>query len=381
MTNQEKADALFRNNKVMLAPMVRASSTPLRTLSLEYGADLVYSEEIIDRSITTCDRLENEKLGTVDYIRKASYLSVKQRRRMAECDTSIILRIAREEKGKFIYQMGTGNSQFALNSALHVIRDIDGLDINMGCPRSFSVDGGMGSALLSDLPQACDIIKTLARNLDKPVSAKIRLLKTPHETLHFCQSLEKAGVNAIAIHARFVGDDTALVPAKSDHWTPIVEDLQSKIPIILNGDLYTKQDIKEMKAKTGATSVMLARPALYNPSIFSDEPILDRTKVIQEYIRHALKWETNYKNIKYVICEMMNSRRHIQHRVKQFPQMFPAGQTIAKNCACYSMKDICRLWDVSNQTFTSQTLSDDYVYSDDYFLNRDDFLQKKKQWK
>ena len=33
---------------VGLGPMVRASTTPLRTLALKYGADFVYTEELIE---------------------------------------------------------------------------------------------------------------------------------------------------------------------------------------------------------------------------------------------------------------------------------------------------------------------------------------------
>ena len=42
--------------KVILAPMVRAGTLPLRLLSLEHGADIVYGEEIIDRKIAKCRR-------------------------------------------------------------------------------------------------------------------------------------------------------------------------------------------------------------------------------------------------------------------------------------------------------------------------------------
>lgn len=36
------------DNKIILAPMVRVGTLPMRLLALEYGADIVYSEELID---------------------------------------------------------------------------------------------------------------------------------------------------------------------------------------------------------------------------------------------------------------------------------------------------------------------------------------------
>lgn len=39
---------LSYENKVILAPMVRIGTLPMRLLALRYGADIVYSEELID---------------------------------------------------------------------------------------------------------------------------------------------------------------------------------------------------------------------------------------------------------------------------------------------------------------------------------------------
>jgi tRNA-dihydrouridine synthase 2 len=41
--------AKFYGGKNILAPMVRVCTMPTRMLAAEYGADIVYSEEIIDR--------------------------------------------------------------------------------------------------------------------------------------------------------------------------------------------------------------------------------------------------------------------------------------------------------------------------------------------
>lgn len=48
-------------NRVILAPMVRVCTLPMRLLALEYGADLVYSEELIDWKLLNTKRVENSK--------------------------------------------------------------------------------------------------------------------------------------------------------------------------------------------------------------------------------------------------------------------------------------------------------------------------------
>ena len=55
---------------MILAPMVKIGTTPTRLLALDYGADIVYTEEIIDWRILRCNRIVNPILKTVDYVDK-----------------------------------------------------------------------------------------------------------------------------------------------------------------------------------------------------------------------------------------------------------------------------------------------------------------------
>ncbi len=41
----------FFTNKLVLAPMVRIGTLPARLLALRYGADIVYTEELIDHRV------------------------------------------------------------------------------------------------------------------------------------------------------------------------------------------------------------------------------------------------------------------------------------------------------------------------------------------
>lgn len=50
---------LHKPRKNVFAPMVRVSLLPMRLLALEYGADLVYSPEIIDKRFVRSIRVEN----------------------------------------------------------------------------------------------------------------------------------------------------------------------------------------------------------------------------------------------------------------------------------------------------------------------------------
>lgn len=336
------------------------------------------------------------------------------------------------EKNKLIYQIGTGEATLALEAATKVINDVNGMDVNMGCPKKFSTSGGMGSALLSDVKRACDIISTLRRNLSKPVSAKIRLLDPddPRPTLDFVRALIQAGANAITIHGRVVGDESHTMA----RWSTLVEVVRQlkqteSVPIIVNGDLYTREDIREMKRRTGCDGVMLARPALYNISLFQkgeeeggpppneqkediplpqfqttnhkgyygyNSPLLhSRTKIVQEYVAHCVRYRAHSKNAKYVVCEMMTSRRAPTNRTPFFNMGFEGGQTIQSVCQVRSLDDLVKVWDVKwNIPLPGATTTDDVMhnstinkdaetpgdlhnYDDRYFLDPDRFRKER----
>lgn len=392
----ERARQLYQGEG--LAPMVRASTTPLRVLALKYGADFVYSEELIDRAITNSNRVINTELGTIDYIKNIGEMSAKRKRKMSRNGTPlaapVLLRIdPKIESSKFVCQLGTGEAGLALQAALHVHADVDAIDINMGCPKKISVSGVMGSALLSDPDRACDIIKTLRRNLSVPVSAKVRLLKDTNATLDFCQALIGAGAQAIAVHARRVGDE-AIHPANWETLREVVTTLKSKhpdLPVLVNGDFYTRDEWTGIQKETGANGVLLARPALYNASIFVkptateyngsygyDSPLLlPRTTVVQDYLREALRYGVHYKNAKYVVCEMISNRRTPTPRIQFMPLGLTNARTIGNVCNCQSVEEVCKLWNVncdqtSNQNLrpvSQHQLTGEHVYEDAYFLN------------
>ena len=175
-------------NKMILAPMVKVGTLPMRLLALEYGADIVYTEEIIDKRILASDRMENVALGTIDYIDKR--------------DNSLVFRTCEKEKDKLVIQIGTSDPARAAAVGRKVERDVSGLDVNMGCPKSFSLKGGMGAALLSHPEKVRNILTKLVESLTIPVTAKIRLLPDIQDTLHLVEVIQDTGVAALAVHGR-----------------------------------------------------------------------------------------------------------------------------------------------------------------------------------
>ncbi|KAJ3680346.1 hypothetical protein LUZ60_016624 [Juncus effusus] len=276
------------NNKLILAPMVRVGTLPFRMLVAEYGADITYGEEIIDHKLLKCDRLVNDSLGTTDFVERGT--------------DSVVFRTCPLERERVVFQMGTSDPIRALKAAELVCKDVSAIDINMGCPKQFSLSGGMGAALLSKPELIHDILTTLKRNLDTTITCKIRLLNSPKDTVELARKIEKTGVNALAVHGRKV-KDRPRDPAKWEEIKDVVSALS--IPVIANGDIFEYDDFNRIQNFTGASSSMVARGALWNASIFSPKGKSSWEDIKKQYIRKSILWDNDLKSTKQTLKEMI----------------------------------------------------------------------------
>lgn len=90
------------------------------------------------------NRTRAAKLGTIDYLDKSKRIVFQRHQLESPC----------------VLQIGTCSAELALQCALLAYQDYDALDVNMGCPKHFSVHSGMGAALLREperIKQVCDM--------------------------------------------------------------------------------------------------------------------------------------------------------------------------------------------------------------------------------
>lgn len=263
------------------------------------GADICYVEEIIDKKVIASKRVENRmhhflpemltnagELGCVDFISK---------------DNTLTFRTNSLDHPN-VFQIGTADPVLALQAAQAVINDVDGIDINMGCPKHFSISGGMGAALLSKPQLVKEILTNLVRNLNKPVTCKIRLLERTEDTLDLVRLIGSTGVSALAVHCRTI-PERPRDPAHWDRLSIIRSALSPAIPLIANGDVFQYGDFDRLRREAGVSSVMVARAAMWNPSVpFRAAGALPLDEVISRYIRIAVDTDAVYQNTK-VRCE------------------------------------------------------------------------------
>uniref|UniRef100_A0A3P8T106 Dihydrouridine synthase 2 n=1 Tax=Amphiprion percula TaxID=161767 RepID=A0A3P8T106_AMPPE len=287
-----------------LAPMVRVGTLPMRLLALDYGADVVYCEELIDIKMVQCQRVVNEVLETVDFVAP---------------DDRVMFRTCKREKDRVVFQMGTADPDRALAVARLVEKDVAAIDVNMGCPKEYSTKGGMGAALLSDPDKI------------EAVSSSMML----EETISLVQRIEKTGVTAIAVHGRFK-EERPRHPVHCDYIQAVAQAVS--IPIIANGgslDLVkTNSDIEEFRKATGTSSVMLARAAMWNASVFTSQGPLPVEKVMEEYLKYAIRYDNNAFNTKYCLCQMLRDKVE-----SPLGKQVQAAQTNADISEAYGLQD------------------------------------------
>lgn len=115
--------------------------------------------------------------------------------------------------------------------------------------------------------------------------------------------------------------DKSHSPARWGSLKALVDGLT--VPIIANGDLYTRQHVEELRASVGdpGLAVMLARPALHNPSVFrtlnerggGSHELAPLDEAMREYLRLCLRFENHVTNTKTTLMEMMSRKRHPDH--------------------------------------------------------------------
>ncbi|UMM15257.1 hypothetical protein L5515_002756 [Caenorhabditis briggsae] len=333
--------------KKILAPMVRAGRTPLRLLCLKYGADLVYTEEIVDKKLIEATRVVNEALGTIDY----------------RNGDDIILRLAPEEKGKCILQIGTNSGEKAAKIAEIVGDDVAGIDVNMGCPKPFSIHCGMGAALLTQTEKIVGILTALKAAAKVPVTCKIRVLDNPEDTLKLVREIEKCGVVALGVHGRR-RDERQPDRCRYEEIREVVKTIQS-IPIIANGfsgEIERYEDIEKWRDAAGTSSIMIARKALSTPSIFRPEGVLDKYKDIENFLEFACQYDECYTMTKYVVQRILGGDQEHDPRGKALV----AAGSVLQICKAFRMEDCYNKWRDDRKRKQSKKrarVDDDGVYN------------------
>ena len=234
-----------------------------------------------------------------------------------------LLKMLPEEQPLAIQLFGKEPEELA--RAAKIVQDFGAaiIDVNMGCPVPKIVNNGEGSAILKNPELVYEILARIKDRIHIPVTVKIRSGWDDNwiNAVEVAQKAEKAGVAAIAVHAR---TRAQFYQGQAD-WNIIKQVvLNTKIPIIGNGDINSPEKAEEMLAVTGCKAVMIGRGAEGNPWIFKQISQLlrgEKIEVISLEERFAMLLEHLQLLVEHkgAIIAVKEMRRHALSYVKGLP--------------------------------------------------------------
>ncbi len=291
-------------NAVLLAPMEDVTEMPFRIICKEFGADVVYSEFISSEALYRKVEKSLRKIKFSDFERPIGIQI------FGANDEPMV------ESAKLVEQYGP-----------------DILDINFGCWVKNVVRNNAGAAMLKEPQRMQELTSLVVKSVNLPVTVKTRL-GWNNASIVICdvaRRLEDVGISALTIHCRTREEAHKGVADWS--WIAKVK-LVVSIPVILNGDVKSAEDVRRAFEETGCDGVMIGRAAIGNPFIFREAKLLLETGEIlppptlkdriEVCIKH-LKMNVEYKGERRGIIEF---RKFYNGYLKGIPNIAPVRSKV-----------------------------------------------------
>ena len=265
---------------LLLAPMEDISNLAFRKLCKELGADVVYTEFVNSNGLIRNNLKTQKKLQITD-----------------------------EERPVGIQIYGEAIEPMKKSAKISEMENPDIIDINAGCWVKKVANRGAGAGLLKDPPYMQMMVEEIVKQVSVPVTVKTRIGWDEDSILilDVAKRMEDAGAQALTVHCR---------TRKQGHsgeadwsWIPRIKNVVN-IPLVLNGGIFTAEDVKQAFDETGADAVMIARGAINHPWIFKEAKELLFDGKISTVITPELRITTALKHLKYEL-EIKEVRRAV----------------------------------------------------------------------
>ena len=269
---------------ILLAPMEDVTDISFRLVCRELGADVVYTEFVNSEGLIRSNERTHNKLKIIE-----------------------------EERPVGIQIYGSSIESMVGAAKIAEAENPDMIDINAGCWVKNVVGNGAGSALLKDVPFLQELVKEVVNSVSLPVTVKTRLGWDNNSIyiIDVAKRLEDVGVKALTVHCR-----TRSMGHKGDadwSWIRKVKEAVS-IPVILNGNVMSADDVVRAFNETDADGVMIARGAIGNPWIFLEAKELLRKGFISTKVDAEMKINTCLRHLELAIGVKGERRAVLEHR-------------------------------------------------------------------
>lgn len=270
-------------NNILLAPMAGFTEVGFRSLAYKFGVGLAFTEMVSVKALY----YNNEK-------------------------TKELLITEQNEKPIAVQIFGHEPDVFEKVIKSGILDKFDVIDINMGCPAPKIVNNGDGAALMKNLPLAKQIISSVVKSTNKPVTVKFRagFDENNKNAIEFAKMCEEAGASAITIHGRTREQYYSGINDKE-----IIKNCVKavKIPVFANGDVTDLKSAQELLNYTKAAGIMVGRGSLGNLELLGELTETEAKLSKFEQIDYISKTLLKHYSEKFVLNQI---RAHLVHFVK-----------------------------------------------------------------
>jgi len=283
------------DDPVILAPMSGVTDMPFRRLVKRSGAGLVVSEMIASQAMI---RESRQSLLMAQSTPEEFPMAVQ----LAGCEPTVMAEAAKlnEDRGAAL------------------------IDINFGCPVKKVVNGHAGSSLMRDEVHAAKILEATVKAVSLPVTLKMRTGwdADNRNAPQLARIAEAVGIKMITVHGR---TRCQFYDGKSD-WS-FIRQVKAAVglPVVVNGDIETLDDVRQALAESGADGVMIGRGCYGRPWFLrhvihflrtgqrmSDPPLATQLDMILHHYRDMLSHYGNEPGMRI-------ARKHIGWYSKGLP--------------------------------------------------------------